>query len=216
MTSINVLLADDHTVILDSLAMMISTLDGIRVVGKATNGREALEKIATLDVDIVLSDMHMPEMNGIELAWQLSEQYPEVRLILLTMEEEPDVVQAAELAGVWGYVLKRASVQELENAIRAVTGGEKYYMEISDGEARPSDSTNLSDPPETKSNIGQLSKREIQIIRMIVNDVPGPEIAKQLFISPTTVDTHRRNIFRKLNIHTAVALTRIALENKLV
>jgi DNA-binding NarL/FixJ family response regulator len=216
MSNINVLLADDHEVILDSLALMISTLDGIRVVGKAPNGREALAKVGTLDVDIVLSDMHMPGMNGIELAWQLSEQYPNISVILLTMEEEPDVVRAAVLAGVQGYVLKRASIRELESAIRAVAGGEKYYMDITNGQASSADGTNLNELPDPNSNLSQLSKREIQIIRMIVNDVPGHEIAEQLFISPKTVETHRRNIFRKLNIHTAVALTRIAIENKIV
>lgn len=216
MTPINVLLADDHEVILDSLAMMISSLDGIQVVGKAANGRDALDKVNKHNVDIVLSDMHMPGMNGIELAWQLSEQHPDLRLILLTMEEEPEVVRAAVLAGIWGYVLKRASVLELEKAIRSVAGGEKYYMNTSNGEENSAESTNLNELPDSNNNLSQLSKREIQIIRMIVNDVPGHEIAEQLFISPKTVETHRRNIFRKLNIHTAVALTRIAIENKIV
>lgn len=213
MKAINVFLADDHVMILDSLAMMISTLPGIRVVGKATNGQEALAQLKSVAADVLLSDMHMPVMNGIELSRELRSLQPQLRIILLTMEEEEEVVQAAKEAGICGYVLKKATIQEVEKAIRTVVAGKPYYMQGVNGQATTSEAT---DNAEATSLMHTLSKRELQIIRMIVNDVPGSEIAEQLFISPKTVETHRRNIFRKLNIHSAVALTRIAIQHKLI
>lgn len=210
MESISVFLADDHQVVMESLAMMISSLDGIKVVGTAMNGRKALEQIESMDVDIVLSDMHMPELNGVELALQLREQRPDVKLILLTIEEEPELVQAAIEAGVCGYVLKKATKKELETAIHIVADGEKYYVDLF-GQQIP-------EIPVSTEILSKelLSKREIEIIRLIVNDIPGLEIAEKLFISPNTVETHRRNIFRKLDIHSVVALTRFAMKHNLL
>lgn len=211
MEAIRVFLADDHEVILDSLALMISTLDGITVVGTATTGREALVKIASLDVDIVLSDMDMPELNGIELAQLLSQQQPHIKLILLTMFEDAEVIQSAIEADIWGYVLKKARKNELENAIHTVAAGEKYFMAVDQPVVVDAYSEQLIQPL-----INVLSNREKEIIRLIVNEVPGAEIADQLFISPKTVETHRRNIFRKLDIHSVVALTRFAVKHKLI
>jgi DNA-binding NarL/FixJ family response regulator len=213
MKTINVFLADDHLMILDSLAMMISTLPGIRVVGKATNGQEALARLKSVRADVLLSDMHMPVMNGLKLSHELRSLQPQLRIILLTMEEEEEVVQAARDAGICGYVLKKATIQEVEKAIRTVVAGKTYYMQGVSGKSANSEAAVNA---EETTLMHTLSKRELQIIRMIVNDVPGSEIAKQLFISPKTVETHRRNIFRKLDIHSAVALTRIAIQYKLI
>ncbi|MPR35518.1 response regulator [Salmonirosea aquatica] len=216
MERIRVMLADDHAVVLESLAMMISSLAGIQVVATAADGQAALDQLDHQAVDIVLSDMHMPGLNGVELALRILERYPAVKLILLTMEEKPESIRMAMQAGVWGYVLKRASKKELEEAIHTVASGSKYFArEVSQQLALlPDPSTSYS--RETSETIQSLSKREIEIIRLIVNDVPNQEIADQLFISPKTVETHRRNIFKKLNIHSVVALTRFAVNYKLI
>ncbi len=215
MDVIKVLLADDHEVILESLAMMISTLPGIQVVATAANGQHALEQLDRHTVDVVLSDMHMPCLNGVELALRLREKYPAVKLILLTMEEEPETIRMAVQAGVWGYVLKKASKRELEEAIHAVAGGTRYFMKEVSQQLAQLPNESASEGRETPDTIHALSKREIEIIRLIVNDVPNQGIADKLFISPKTVETHRRNIFKKLNIHSVVALTRFAVDYKL-
>lgn len=209
------LLADDHEVVLESLAMMMSTLPGIQVVATAPNGQAALEQLANQKVDIILSDMHMPGLNGVELALRVRELYPTVKVLLLTMEEEPETIRMAVQAGVWGYVLKKASKRELEEAIHAVAGGTRYFTQEVSQQLAQLPNESASEGRETPGTIQALSKREIEIIRLIVNDVPNQEIADKLFISPKTVETHRRNIFKKLKIHSVVALTRFAVDYKL-
>ena len=215
MEGIRVLLADDHEVVLESLAMMISSLAGIEVVSTAANGQMALDQLQDHAVDIVLSDMHMPGLNGVELALRIREKYPAVKLLLLTMEEDPETIRMAVQAGVWGYVLKKASKRELEEAIHTIAGGSRYFTQEVSQQLAQLPNENASEGRETPETIHALSKREIEIIRLIVNDIPNQEIADQLFISPKTVETHRRNIFKKLNIHSVVALTRFAVDYKL-
>lgn len=216
MKEISVLLADDHEVVLDSLAMMIGSLEGVAVLATAKSGQEALNRLASTPVDVVLSDMHMPELNGIELALRLREHHPATKLILLTMEEEPETIRAAMQAGVWGYVLKRATKKELEKAIFSVAEGTKYFTEEVHRQLAQIENETTPNGHETPESVQSLSKREIEIIRLIVSEVSSQEIAGQLFISPSTVETHRRNIFKKLDIHSVVALTRFAIRNKIV
>ncbi|GHB62324.1 response regulator [Persicitalea jodogahamensis] len=216
MKEISVLLADDHEVVLDSLAMMIASLERVNVLATATNGLEVLDKLTHLPVDIVLSDMHMPELSGIELALRLREHYPATKLILLTMEEEPETIRSAMQAGVWGYVLKRATKKELEKAILSVADGARYFTEEVHRQLAQIENEATPNGHETPDSIQSLSKREIEIVRLIASEVSSQDIADQLFISPSTVETHRRNIFKKLDIHSVVALTRFAIRNKIV
>lgn len=210
------MLADDHEVVLESLAMMISSLPGIQVVATAANGQAALNQLQQQSVDIVLSDMHMPGLNGVELALRMREEYPAVKIILLTMEDEPETIRLAMQAGVWGYVLKKASKKELETAILCVAEGGRYFSEEVSRQLSQLPQDDACEGPETAGSIKPLSKREIEIVRLIANDVPSQEIADRLFISPKTVETHRRNIFKKLDIHSVVALTRFAVTHKLI
>lgn len=216
MEGIRIMLADDHEVVLESLAMMISSLPGIQVVATVANGQAALEQLHQQPVDIVLSDMHMPGLNGVGLALRMREQYPAVKIILLTMEEEPETIRLAIQAGVWGYVLKRASRKILETAIHCVAEGGRYFSEEISRRLAQLSNEDACEGQELAELIQPLSKREIEIIRLITNDVPSQEIADQLFISPKTVETHRRNIFKKLDIHSVVALTRFAITHKLI
>jgi DNA-binding NarL/FixJ family response regulator len=214
--TIRLLLADDHEVIRESLALMMSTLKGIEVRTTAADGLDALEKLLEHEVDIVLSDMYMPGLDGIGLALRLREHYPSIKVILLTMEEEPETIRTALQAGVWGYVLKKASKAELEKAVRTVAGGNRYYSnEVSMQLASPSLESSIEGSASSLPGLA-LSKREIEIVRLIVSDVPSQDIAGELFISPKTVETHRRNIFRKLGIHSVVALTRFALKHGII
>lgn len=216
MEGIRIMLADDHEVVLESLAMMISTLPGIQVVATAANGQAALDQLQQQPVDIVLSDMHMPGLNGVELALRMREEHPAVKIILLTMEEEPETIRLAMQAGVWGYVLKKASKKELEAAIQCVAEGGRYFCQEVSRQLSQPPQDDACEEPKTAGSIQPLSKREIEIVRLIVNDVPSQEIADRLFISPKTVETHRRNIFKKLSIHSVVALTRFAITNNLI
>lgn len=216
MEEIRIMLADDHEVVLESLAMMISSLPGIQVVATVADGQAALDRLQHQPVDIVLSDMHMPGLNGVELALRMREQYPAVKIVLLTMEEEPETIRLAMQAGIWGYVLKRASRKELEVAIHCVADGGRYFSEEVSRQLAQVPSEDACEGQETAESTLPLSKREIEIVRLIVNDIPSQGIADRLFISPKTVETHRRNIFKKLDIHSVVALTRFAVTHKLI
>ena len=215
MNKIRLLLADDHRVLVESLAMLVSTMDGVEVVGIANNGHEVLEKLEKQEVEVVLSDLHMPIMGGIDLAYQVSRKFADVKVLLLTMDEDPAIIREAIKAGAKGYVLKNASRSDLEEALRTVMAGEVYLHDrirelLSQGEA------NGGNGQEGDGPVCGLTNRVIEVIRYIINEVPTAQIAEEMFIAPSTVETHRRNIFKKLNIHSVIGLTRFAIKHGLI
>ncbi|HEV7350744.1 response regulator transcription factor [Telluribacter sp.] len=216
MKKIRILLADDHRVLVESLAMLVSAMEGIEVAGIANNGTEALEMLEQLEVDVVLSDLHMPVMGGIDLANQISQKFPEVKVLLLTMDEEPEVIREAMRVGVKGYLLKNTSRHELEQAILTVMAGDQYFKEHILSRLNQLQTTDGTTESEAQDPVSILSSREIEVIRYIINEVPTAQIASEMFIAPSTVETHRRNIFKKLNIHSVVGLTRYALTHGLI
>ncbi|GAB3173453.1 response regulator [Telluribacter humicola] len=214
MNKIRLLLADDHRVLVESLAMLVATMDGVEVAGIANNGQEVLEKLEQQEVEVVLSDLHMPVMGGIDLAYQVSKKFSDVKVLLLTMDEEPVIIKEALRAGAKGYVLKNASRSDLEEALRTVMSGGVYLHDrIKELLAQADANGNGHDGD---GQIGGLTNREIQVIRYIINEVPTAQIAEEMFIAPTTVETHRRNIFKKLNIHSVIGLTRFAIQHGLI
>ncbi|WP_247231260.1 response regulator transcription factor [Telluribacter sp. SYSU D00476] len=218
MNKIRLLLADDHRVLVESLAMLVGTMDGVEVVGIANNGHEVLEKLEKQEVEVVLSDLHMPQMGGIDLAYQVSKKFADVKVLLLTMDEEPAIIKEALKAGAKGYVLKNASRSDLEEALRTIMSGGVYLHDrirelLAQAEANGNGNGNGHDGD---GLIGGLTTREIEVIRYIINEVPTAQIAEEMFIAPSTVETHRRNIFKKLNIHSVIGLTRFAIKHGLI
>ncbi len=210
---IRVLIADDHVIVAESLSILIDTMDGIEVVGTANNGWQVLTFLETNDADVVLTDLHMPLMNGIETTIRVREKYPNVRVMLLTMSEEPAVIKEALVAGVDGYIMKRAERKELERAIRTVASGQKFFSEavVMRLAQMPNQNT-----PNGKDNIAEsisLTPREIEVMRLVIQDLSNNEIAERIFISSTTVETHRRNLMKKLNVNSALGLMRWAMKN---
>jgi len=200
-------IADDHPVFLESLTLLVGKIPGYQVVGKMSNGREVLEFLGHSPADVVLTDIQMPGMGGIELIGELRRLYPGVKVLMLTMLEDTETVKAALKAGASGYVFKSASLDEFSSALHAVASGSRYYSDAV--MERVLESTR-------EGGMDGLTDRELEIMRLIVSGLKSSEIAKQLFISVNTVETHRKNIFSKTGVKNAVGLSHYARKHGII
>ncbi len=217
MKKISVLIADDHALIRTGIATLLQHYDDFAVVGEATDGAEAVEMTGKLQPDVVLIDLAMPRVNGIEATRLIRERYPNTKVLVLTMHENDEYISQIFKAGASGYVLKDASRDELCRAIRAVAKGEKFFSaRVSDiivenfikRKETPHDELSSADIP--------LTKREKEILALVAEGLTNQQIADKLFISPRTVDTHRTNIMQKLDLHDVASLVRYAIKHGLV
>ena len=213
-----ILIADDHQFILESIEILLSTLPDFEVVGTYSNGRELLNSLAIHEnIDLVMTDYNMPEMNGIELTYKIRQNYPAVKVLLLTVSEEVQTIQEAFQAGVSGYVMKKAGKEEFEKAIKIVASGKKYYSESVVFELLNRDKKMSDLVGDTiKDDLMNLSAREIEIIKLIAEEHSTNVIAEKLFLSPATVETHRHNILKKLRIKNSIGLVKFAMKNGLI
>jgi two-component system response regulator NreC len=217
MDKIRVLLADDHTLIRSGIATLLQNNKDFLVVGEAKDGEEAVRRTGELKPTVVVMDLSMPKLSGMEATKQIKKKYPEVNVLILTMHENEEYVYQILKSGAAGYVLKSAGKDELITAIRAAAKGEKFFSPrisqlMAEGYVRRVDQAaaemELGDVP--------LTRRELEVLALVVNGMTNQQIADQLFISPRTVDTHRTNIMQKLNIHDLANLVRYAIEHGIV
>ncbi len=204
---INLLIADDHQVVIDGLRSLLSLEADFNVVGEALNGKMVLEGLKDQKVDVVLLDINMPVMDGIETAKLMREHYPDVKILILTMYNKPEFIRNILEAGASGYVLKNAGKEELIDAIRKVEKGEDYFS-LSVTKTMMESFKSGSD-----SNKVELTKRERGVLTLIAEGDKTSEIAEKLLISTHTVDTHRYNLLSKLNIKNTAGLVRYAIKN---
>ena len=209
------LLVDDHQIILDSLSLLFSSIPNIEIAGIVNESRKVKTFLETHEVDIVITDLNMPQMSGIDLTLQIKEFYPDIKVLLLTMVEDAPHIREAIKAGVNGYVLKKAGKDELEKAILSLIAGKKYYSEaVIDELAATSDEEDLNEAqPETMLH---LTSREIEILKLVAQELPSNKIGEMLFISMATVETHRRNLMQKLGSKTSIGLVKYALKHGLI
>lgn len=211
-----ILIAEDHKILLESLALLMSSIKDVEVVSTHTNGRQILVALETTqDIDIVVSDLQMPIMGGIELALQMRQQFPDVRICLLTVADRPEAVKEAILAGADGYVLKSAEKSELETALHTIVQGNKFYSpEVLMLLAKD---TGIEFSPETdKPQKIAITPRELDVLKLIAQEYSGTQIAEKLFISSTTVETHRKHLMQKLGVQTTVGLVKYAIKYNLI
>lgn len=213
-----ILIADDHQFILESIEILVSTMPDYEVVGTYSNGKELLNSLKTHEnIDIVMSDFNMPEMNGIELTYQIRQQYPDIKILLLTVSEEANTIQEAFKAGVSGYVMKKAGKAEFELALKTIASGKKFYSESVVFELLNRDKNIADLTNETiAEKLHNLSEREIEIITLIAKELSTNQIAEKLFLSPATIETHRHNILKKLGIKNSIGLVKFAMKNRLI
>ncbi|MCP9764447.1 DNA-binding response regulator [Lacihabitans soyangensis] len=213
-----ILIADDHQFILESIEILLSTIPDFEVVATHNNAKDLLRSLELYtEIDLVMTDYNMPEMNGIELTYQIRQKYPQVKVLLLTVSEDFQTIQEAFQAGVAGYVMKKAGKEEFEKALKVIASGQKYYsesvvFELLNRDKKMSDLVGNT----IKDDLANLSGREIEIIKLIAEEHSTNVIAEKLFLSPATVETHRHNILKKLGIKNVVGLVKFAIKNGLI
>jgi two-component system response regulator DegU len=213
---LKLLLVDDHPVLREGLKTVLEIGENFLIAGEADNGYDACELVPKLNPDIVLMDIRMEKMDGIEAARKIKKLYPETKILLLTMYDDENYIMEALEIGVEGYILKMSDMEKVINAIKTIHENDTYFdPKISRSIAKRS--KDLSDHHKKENyldNLG-LTTREIEVVDCIVNGLSSRQIAEKLFISTNTVYNHRRNIFSKLKINRASDLVRIAINKGL-
>jgi len=214
MDKIRILLADDHTLIRTGIATLLQTNRDFEIVGEAQDGEEAVEKTGQLRPDVLVIDLSMPKLSGIEATRIIKRKYPDVNVLVLTMHESEEYVYQILKSGAGGYILKSAGKEELSAAIRAVVRGERFFSSrvsqiMAEGYLRRVEAAGQ----QAKADDMPLTRREKEILTLVVKGLTNQQIADQLNISPRTVDTHRTNIMQKLGIHEVANLVRYAIEH---
>lgn len=208
-----VLLADNHTLVRAGLRALLQNIEGIQVIAEAGDGREALRLIAEHQPDVVLMDIAMPEMNGLEAAAHVVKEFPQVRVIMLSMHANEEYVLQALRIGAMGYLLKDAGISELELAIKAISQGETY---LSPAVSKHVVANYLQRVGNEPNSLEQLTSRQREILQLIAEGKSTKEIAELLFISVKTVETHRMQLMKRLDIHDVAGLVRYAIRMGLV
>jgi DNA-binding NarL/FixJ family response regulator len=206
-----IIIADDHLLFVDGLRALLEEIGNIEIAAAVNNGRLLLDCLHNMNPDLVLMDLNMPELDGIETLKILKEEFPNVKVVILTSYFQPELIKEMKSYGARGYVLKSSSMSRLKEAVDTVAKGGLWFTD----ELPPEQSTSpyFIDDFMKKYN---LTRREVEVIKMVVSGHTTKEIAGQLFISEFTVNAHRRNISRKLDIHTPVGLLNFAKEHRLV
>jgi two-component system response regulator NreC len=210
MAAIKILLADDHTIVRQGLKLILAAHTDLQVVGEAANGNEAVALAQKLKPDIVLMDVAMPELNGIEATRKMVQENPRLRVLVLSMHKEAVYVREILRAGARGYILKDAIDTELLNAVRSVARGDGYVSPAVSGALLNDYRQNVTDP------IDLLSGREREVLQLVAEGKTNKEIATRLNLSVYTVDSHRGKIMEKLNLHSTGELVRFAMKRGLV
>jgi DNA-binding NarL/FixJ family response regulator len=208
---IHILLIDDHPLVLDGIKTMLKDEPSVEIVGACKTAAEALAFLSSNEPDIILLDISLPDMNGLELCEKIRATNKQTKIIGLTSTNEAGIITGLLQRGGNGYLLKNMEREELLEAIRTVQKGKVYL-------SRSANDKVLEQFQSTKSaeETHLLTRREKEILQLLADGLTGPQIAEKLFLSPLTVETHRKNLFRKFNAHSVQLLLKIARDSKLV
>ncbi len=214
MTSIRVLIADDHTVLRAGLRALLEAEPDLKVVGEATDGHDCVEQVLELTPDVALVDINMPECNGLQALAQLQEQAPDTRVLVLTMHDDAGYLREVLASGGAGYVLKQAATSELLSAIRTVSEG-GIYLHPDHAKLLADDTAADGAAPEDDDMTVRylsLSAREAEVFKLVALGHSNGEIAEMTFLSVKTIETYKARLMHKLDCHSRAALVRYALE----
>ena len=212
---IRILLADDHTILRAGLKMMLNAQPDMEIVGEAQDGRQSMQEAQRLQPDIILMDITMPDMNGIEATKQIKKLLPEIKILILTMHEHDEYIFQALRAGASGYMLKEAADTELISAIHIIQSGQ-FYLSPTAQSVMVGDYLQRLRTGEDKDSYSSLTEREREILKLVAEGYTNNQIAERLVISPKTVDTHRTHIMDKLNLHSRAELVKYAMRRGLL
>ena len=207
-TTLKIFLTDDHAILLGGLIKILAIEDDFEVVGSAGSVQETLEKFTQKTVDLLITDYNLPDDDGLTLVRRIKQKYPETKIIVLSMHDEAHLIKEILKEGIDGYILKKDSQDELVNAVRAVKQGKVYL------------SSDVNQMLMKGLNSGEeqrlLTDREREILKLIAKEYTNRDMAEELFISERTVETHRKNIFRKTGTNNLVGLIKFAYANNLI
>ena len=213
MNKFNIILADDHKIVRDGISAMLEDEPQYQIIGEAGNGREALELCKNNEVDVIIMDLNMPEVSGLEAIEQIKKEYPKIKILALTMLSQNEAIKNTVSAGVNGYVLKSSNSEDVLEALDTIISGGHYFCEettktIMEGLAGVNVRKTLS--------IEEITPREKDVLQLICDEMTAIEISEELVISVRTVDSHRRNLLQKTGAKNTVGLVKFALKTGLV
>jgi len=215
--TVSLVIVDDHQLVLDGLVSIVKEMDDFKIIGSACNGKEGLELVKALRPDLVLMDIDMPVMNGLEATRRIKSEVDDSKVIILTMHNEASLIKKVMDIGADGYLLKNSDRQEFRDALCSVSKGKSYFSaEVTQSLLHPDQqkkSTFEIDPDTIQ--LSKLTEREIDVLKQIAEGLSNKEIGDKLFISHRTVDTHRTNLMKKLEVHNIAGLIKFAIKNGL-
>ncbi len=219
MANIKIMLVDDHQIVRDGIKALLESLDNVQIIGEASSSKELLDYLETVKPDIIITDISMPEMSGIELTKIINsdEKYSGIKVLILSMYTNEDFIFNAIKVGAKGYLPKNTSRKELFEAINTIYKGEEYFSEQISNIILKSfikKAKSEDNPDEKKEAV--LSARETEILKMFAEGMSNPEIAEKLFISTRTVESHKNHIVQKLELKSTMDLIKFAIKNKIV
>jgi DNA-binding NarL/FixJ family response regulator len=210
--NIKLLIVDDHKMFLEGIQSILSETDFIEVVGTAKNGLEAIKLTNSFLPDVIITDLTMPELDGIELTEKIKDSYENIKVLVVSSHIEGEMISKAIKAGINGYIFKNTGKTELLKAIKKIANGENYYTE----EVKESLQNSLFNPAEARKQVANISTREKEILQLIAEELNTQEIADKLFISPNTVEVHRKNLMRKIGTKNMIGLVKYAIQQGIV
>jgi DNA-binding NarL/FixJ family response regulator len=215
--TIKLLVADDHPIFLEGIAALISSIPHFELLGVANNGQELIKKIEKTQPNVILLDINMPEMDGIETLKYIKDKFPQSKVIMLTMFNEARMIREALEAGAKGYILKNINREDLITAIETVNGGKPFLdaavqEKMIESIAHPNANDNII----SDELLETITQREMEILQLIAQGLTSHDIAEKLFISKNTVETHRKNLLTKLNVKNTAGLLQIAFKKGIV
>jgi DNA-binding NarL/FixJ family response regulator len=213
--AVRVLICDDHALFRRGLVMVLESEDGVDVVAEAEDGLQAVAKAQEFVPDVVLMDVRMPKLSGIQATRTIADLVPAAKILMLTVSDEEDDLYEAVKAGATGYLLKEISIEEVANAIRAVVTGQSL-ISPSMASKLLLEFNNLARQAEERMVVPRLTERELQVLKLVAKGQSNREVAVELFISENTVKNHVRNILEKLQIHSRMEAVMVAVREKLI
>ena len=207
-----VVLADDHQFLLDGIMTILKEMPSVEIVATAQNGFELMDVVARQKPELVILDLNMPGYDGLQCLKKIKNDFSETKVLILTNYSQPELVEDVKKMGADGYLIKNSSAAELKAAVTSVLSGGTYYPSANELKSVADDSYFFDEFLKKY----QLTKREVEIIRMVCREMSTKEIATQLYLSELTINTHRRNVFRKLDIKNVAGLMNFAKNNQLL
>ena len=215
MQKIRILVVDDHTIVRDGICALLALAPDIEVVGEAANGMEALNKVRELAPDVVLMDIAMPIMDGLEATRRIHKEFPEAKVLILTQYDEDEYVFSIIEAGAQGFISKTAASSELASGIRAVYHGHSYLSPLA-AKVFVEDYQRRASTRGKEDTYEQLTDREREVLKLVAEGYTTKEIAGTLVVSPKTVEGHKMNLMAKLNIHNKTDLIKYAIRKGII